>query len=1007
MIALLKKIALISLFVVAHSISAQNTDILWQKTLTKDTIPISSLAIAEGKYVAALKGGEIIILDYTTGDSIKSFPKPSDMYGNDIILGKNGERLYILRAKRPDNYFKYDYCRLFSWDLSTGTEFNDTVFGSQNGRNLFIKLSSFHINASLDGKYIALGCNYDWVDLNSGPEISGSDLWTRFITTLNSINPNNSNEINARDSNSYSISTLKKYGSEILGGANSSSFSFSPSGNYYQYSYSSSEYHHISGGHDMFENFHYGHIKSLISNLPSYDYKYELPFYIFSSNDNFVLDGNNIKDIPPAQTIRTLNKIGFVFLPDDNHMLAFHAAGGVAAISNIQEDTWEKVFVGDSLAENIIQTNASRSGFATATNNRITFWKVPDTLKPANLAADFQMSKDSIPISDTISFTNRTFPIRRGAYFEWNFGDGSPISKEQHPIHIFNVVGTFTVSLKVLDSIGNTSTATKIVFVHDYKIPDNALWVNRLNENTINCLSYSPDGQMISSGSYGVAAIWNAETSKLLKSTFFKAFTFSTIFTKDGKSITVGTLLYDKAPRTMFNFLDKYQNYMSLWNLATDSLVPILTWDVVKDNEARYFDIKQFYSVSDLSEDNKWYLTGHGIIADWTNAPPEINGFEKYIHPNQHIGNLLCYNFTAKTSRYYLSPISKSNFPSSDPNVSSFPPIRSVRILSNSQQYVSIVESKDNSPVLLFRDIVTDSIYRKISVTATSMHFSPDKFHLLTNTGLWNVYDSILVKTVDLPLIFEYHPDGIHVFTLRQDSTIGIYNLNTNSYEYLYPKQSTVFTALAVAPDGKHIATGDKNGYITVWNVPDSLKTSIKADFNTTLLKRTNLTSSDTIVFTNTTLPVNNTFDFLWNFGDGTTSIERNPKHKYLKAGKYTVTLSALQNGNIIDSIIKPSYVTIVGVLVAEELKIELETSFSVIPNPSYGETTFNYALSQPSVVHIRITDILGREVNSWVLQEQAGKHSFSWANYKGIGIYYCTFSTGNTVRTIPYIVTQ
>mgnify|MGYP006348824727 CR=1 FL=1 len=58
-------LVILGLFIAVQGVSAQNNDILWQKILTKDTIPISSIAIAEGKYVAALKGNEIIILDYT------------------------------------------------------------------------------------------------------------------------------------------------------------------------------------------------------------------------------------------------------------------------------------------------------------------------------------------------------------------------------------------------------------------------------------------------------------------------------------------------------------------------------------------------------------------------------------------------------------------------------------------------------------------------------------------------------------------------------------------------------------------------------------------------------------------------------------------------------------------------------------------------------------------------------------------------------------------------------
>ena len=110
----------------AQQASAANPDILWQKTLTADTLPIRSIAIAEGKYVAALKGNQIIILDYATGDSIKSFTAPKEMYGNDIILGKGGERLYVFPRGTLYNSDLY----LRSWEIKSGNTLKDIAMGS-------------------------------------------------------------------------------------------------------------------------------------------------------------------------------------------------------------------------------------------------------------------------------------------------------------------------------------------------------------------------------------------------------------------------------------------------------------------------------------------------------------------------------------------------------------------------------------------------------------------------------------------------------------------------------------------------------------------------------------------------------------------------------------------------------------------------------------------------------------------------------------------------------------
>jgi PKD repeat protein len=47
-----------------------------------------------------------------------------------------------------------------------------------------------------------------------------------------------------------------------------------------------------------------------------------------------------------------------------------------------------------------------------------------------------------------------------------------------------------------------------------------------------------------------------------------------------------------------------------------------------------------------------------------------------------------------------------------------------------------------------------------------------------------------------------------------------------------------------------------------------------------------------------------------WSFGDGTTSTQQNPKHKYSKAGKYTVTLT-VTNAAGINTVTKTNYITV------------------------------------------------------------------------------------------------
>jgi PKD repeat protein len=49
--------------------------------------------------------------------------------------------------------------------------------------------------------------------------------------------------------------------------------------------------------------------------------------------------------------------------------------------------------------------------------------------------------------------------------WSWNFGDRSPVSTQQNPSHPYGSTGTYTVSLTVTDSTGQTSTVTQRVVV--------------------------------------------------------------------------------------------------------------------------------------------------------------------------------------------------------------------------------------------------------------------------------------------------------------------------------------------------------------------------------------------------------------------------------------------------------------------------------------------------------------------------------------------------------------
>lgn len=56
----------------------------------------------------------------------------------------------------------------------------------------------------------------------------------------------------------------------------------------------------------------------------------------------------------------------------------------------------------------------------------------------------------------TVTFTNSTSLANS---YEWNFGDGSAVSTDTNPVHIYSSAGTYTVTLKATNEVGETTLA--------------------------------------------------------------------------------------------------------------------------------------------------------------------------------------------------------------------------------------------------------------------------------------------------------------------------------------------------------------------------------------------------------------------------------------------------------------------------------------------------------------------------------------------------------------------
>ncbi|MBI5325488.1 MAG: PKD domain-containing protein [Ignavibacteriae bacterium] len=148
-----------------------------------------------------------------------------------------------------------------------------------------------------------------------------------------------------------------------------------------------------------------------------------------------------------------------------------------------------------------------------------------------------------------------------------------------------------------------------------------------------------------------------------------------------------------------------------------------------------------------------------------------------------------------------------------------------------------------------------------------------------------------------------------NVKDLNEDYYIKFFNLGTRKVDYSYHfSESTV--NMALSPNSNDIAEGGSNGLLRI------LKPRVfNSEFNA------NFTSDSTFVIENEPLQFydisnGNPIWWVWDFGDGTGSDEKNPIHTYRKSGEFNVKLIAY-DGNKIDSVIKENYVTVKSQLIA------------------------------------------------------------------------------------------
>lgn len=107
--------------------------------------------------------------------------------------------------------------------------------------------------------------------------------------------------------------------------------------------------------------------------------------------------------------------------------------------------------------------------------------------------------------------------------------------------------------------------------------------------------------------------------------------------------------------------------------------------------------------------------------------------------------------------------------------------------------------------------------------------------------------------------------------------------------------------------------------------------------------------------------------DFLWDFGDGSTSTEANPLYTYAAPGSYNTCLTA-SNANGSDTLCQLVLVDTLLDSTSHVVALDIHRTITIHPNPTTGQLSMGISMPLPQAAIWSLHDALGRELSRAVL---------------------------------------
>jgi PKD repeat protein len=270
-----------------------------------------------------------------------------------------------------------------------------------------------------------------------------------------------------------------------------------------------------------------------------------------------------------------------------------------------------------------------------------------------------------------------------------------------------------------------------------------------------------------------------------------------------------------------------------------------------------------------------------------------------------------------------------------------------VTLRNSTQQIVQQVVSNANSNLAFSKVVLAGDYYIEFVATPTAMsyqfpylletHFTPAtpliaNFSSNVQTACAGASINFLNQSVGTPTQFIWN------FTGGTPATASIANpVVTYNAVGTFPVSLTIKNLI----DTHNVV---RNGFITINTVPTT-------DYSFNILPR------DTVVFTNLTNTSGLATTYSWTFGDGGTSTQTSPVHKYLTRGNFTATLTAQ---NVCGNTNKPRTIAILPNVLSEMGEKSLIHAY---PNPNHGQFELQIENQAIGEIKLNVYNIFGQLV--------------------------------------------